>query len=179
MKELENAVNKVLEEGIVSIKPSSVWDGDCYVYSVKAGETILCRTYDAEEACEIRLAAEDGRKALFSDPSRIKDIKDLAYAQWSLTEDEPFSFLQTERAVSFEFNDMDITNPWIDESARFPLNDRQAVSTYGEINVGKFILEASDRMAAFPIIQKQLHDPGFRKKAGLEEKPKQSKHRAR
>ncbi len=40
--------------------------------------------------------------------------------------------------IYFEHNAMAITNPWIDESARFPLTDVQAVETYGLANVINF-----------------------------------------
>ena len=180
MNELESAVKKVLEEDLLSIKSEQMWDGDCYIYSVKTGDTVLLRTYDPDGVRQIRGIAEEGRQALFTDPERINDIKDLAYAQWSLSEDASSPFIRSDVAISFDYHDMNITNPWIDESARFPLSDAEAISTYGEVNIGLFILMASDRMAIYSSIQKQLHDPDLRKKAGLEaKKAKPRQHRAR
>ncbi len=46
--------------------------------------------------------------------------------------------------VYFDHNGMAITNPWIDESARFPLSDIQAVETYGLANVMDFCEKAID-----------------------------------
>lgn len=59
----------------------------------------------------------------------LKAIKEFAYLNYD-TNRNPL--------VSFEYNGMSITNPWIDESARFPLTDAQAVETYGLTNVIDF-----------------------------------------
>ena len=47
-----------------------------------------------------------------------------------------------EPAVSFEWQDRAISDPWLDPSARFPLDCTQAVVTYGEDNVLQFIIDA-------------------------------------
>ena len=58
-----------------------------------------------------------------------------AFAEWQWSElDEPM--------VSFEYNDQTISNPWIDTSARFPLDDASACAEYGEDNVFQFIIDA-------------------------------------
>lgn len=46
--------------------------------------------------------------------------------------------------VSFinEETDQQINNPWIDVSGRFPLDDAEAVATYGLENVRKFVEDA-------------------------------------
>ena len=46
--------------------------------------------------------------------------------------------------VSFEHNDIAISNPWVDESARFPLSDREASETYGATNLLQFIIDVGD-----------------------------------
>lgn len=56
-------------------------------------------------------------------------IREFAYLNCNVSESP---------LVSFEHNGMAITNPWIDESARFPLSDAQAVETYGLENIIDF-----------------------------------------
>ena len=176
MDVLKKAVQKAIENDLVTIKSSQLWDGDCYSYSVYSGSELLCRTYDANEASQVRINIEEGRKKIITDPQRIKDIKDLAFVQWNYEGNSVIPSAARGNEISFEYQDMNITNPWIDESARFELTDAKAVETYGEENIGKFILSVSDFMSAFSIIQKTLHDPSFRKKAGLED-PVKHKHK--
>lgn len=70
----------------------------------------------------------------FSVRGTILDIV-KAFAEWQWCElDEP--------VVSFEYLDRNISNPWVDESARFPLDTPTACKTYGEENVLQFIIDA-------------------------------------
>ena len=58
-----------------------------------------------------------------------------AFAEWQWCElDEP--------VVSFEYLDRNISNPWVDESARFPLDSKESADTYGLENVLQFIIDA-------------------------------------
>ena len=61
-------------------------------------------------------------------------VKIFAELQWEADVD----------LVSFynEETGQQITNPWIDESGRFPLDDSEAVATYGLENVRKFVEDA-------------------------------------
>lgn len=53
--------------------------------------------------------------------------------------------IDTSGMVSFEFNGMNIINPWIDESGRFDLSDEKAIETYGLENVLNFIINTLRR----------------------------------
>ena len=59
------------------------------------------------------------------------------FAEWQ------YSVL-AEPAVSFEYGDQSISNPWVDPSARFPLTSAQASNTYGLENLLQFIIDACD-----------------------------------
>ena len=60
-----------------------------------------------------------------------------AFAEWQASSlDKP--------AVSFDWLDRTISNPWIDPSARFPLDCTKAVETYGAENVMRFVMDACD-----------------------------------
>lgn len=57
------------------------------------------------------------------------------FAEWqNAVMDEP--------AVSFEWNGIEISNPWLDDSFRFPIDSPTACRTYGEDNVLQFIIDA-------------------------------------
>ena len=59
------------------------------------------------------------------------------FAEWQASVlDEP--------VVSFDYKDRTISNPWIDESARFPLDTVEATVTYGVENVMQFVMDACD-----------------------------------
>lgn len=47
--------------------------------------------------------------------------------------------------VSFEFNGMNIVNPWYDETGRFQLSDEKAIEYYGLENVLNFIMNTLRR----------------------------------
>jgi aspartate carbamoyltransferase catalytic subunit len=55
---------------------------------------------------------------------------------------ETENFNNPESNICFEYQGQDITNPFIDESARFPLTDEQAVKKYGEENIRSFFEQA-------------------------------------
>lgn len=65
-------------------------------------------------------------------------ITAFAHANMNRNDDNP--------SVYFEHNGMAITNPWIDESARFPLDDIGAVKEYGLENVIDFCEKARKEM---------------------------------
>lgn len=44
--------------------------------------------------------------------------------------------------ISFDYAGIAITNPWIDETGRFELDNKQAIRNYGVENYTKFIKEA-------------------------------------
>ncbi len=57
------------------------------------------------------------------------------FAEWQASVlDEP--------VVSFAWLDRTISNPWLDPSARFPLDSQQSADTYGIDNVLQFIIDA-------------------------------------
>ena len=62
-----------------------------------------------------------------------------AFAEWQ------WSVLDTP-AVSFDFDetDQEISNPWMDTSARFDLTDIEAYEKYGADNLLRFISDACD-----------------------------------
>lgn len=57
------------------------------------------------------------------------------FAEWQAS-------VMTEPAVSFSWQDRTISDPWLDPSARFPLDSPTACTTYGEENVLQFIIDA-------------------------------------
>lgn len=61
-------------------------------------------------------------------------VKIFAELQWE-AEAYDVSFINEE-------TDQQINNPWIDVSGRFPLDDAEAVATYGLENVRKFVEDA-------------------------------------
>ena len=50
-----------------------------------------------------------------------------------------------EGMISFEFNGMNIINPWYDDSGRFELSDEEAIKLYGLENVLNFIINTLRR----------------------------------
>ena len=57
------------------------------------------------------------------------------FAEWQASVlDEP--------VVSFPWQDRTISDPWLDPSARFPLDSKESVTTYGLENVLQFIIDA-------------------------------------
>ena len=70
----------------------------------------------------------------FSVRGRLLDIV-KTFAEWQASVlDEP--------VVSFDWLDRSISDPWLDPSARFPLDTVEATDTYGEDNVMQFIMDA-------------------------------------
>lgn len=59
------------------------------------------------------------------------------FAEWQAS-------VMTDPAVSFPWQDRTISDPWLDPSARFPLDCTQASDTYGVENVMQFIIDACD-----------------------------------
>lgn len=58
------------------------------------------------------------------------------FAEWQqATLDEP--------VVSFEWEGIDISNPWLDDSFRFPIDDEGASATYGVVNIFQYIVDAT------------------------------------
>lgn len=57
-----------------------------------------------------------------------------SFAEWQQEAEFP--------AVWFDFEGQAITNPWIDSSARFPLDTVDASVYYGAENVMRFIMDA-------------------------------------
>lgn len=65
------------------------------------------------------------------------------FAEWQASVlDEP--------VVSFPWQDRTISDPWLDPSARFPLDDTQASNTYGLGNVLQFIADACSLLRPEP-----------------------------
>ena len=92
------------------------------------GEQITVTQYGADDF-DISFRVGD-----FSVRGSMLDVV-KTFAEWQWCElDEP--------VVSFEHNDRTISNPWIDESARFPLDSAEASETYGLDNVFRFIIDA-------------------------------------
>ena len=48
--------------------------------------------------------------------------------------------------ISFDYGGQSISNPWLDQSARFELSAEQAAATYGAANVISFSNEVNDYM---------------------------------
>lgn len=59
------------------------------------------------------------------------------FAEWQAS-------VMDEPVVSFEWLDRSISDPWLDPSARFPLDTIQATETYGEDNVLQFIADVCE-----------------------------------
>lgn len=57
------------------------------------------------------------------------------FAEWQYS-------VMAEPAVSFDYGDQSISNPWVDPSARFPLSSSEASDTYGLDNLLQFIMDA-------------------------------------
>lgn len=57
-----------------------------------------------------------------------------SFAEWQQEADDP--------AVSFDFDGVAITNPWMDETGRFPLDTVDSATYYGVENVMRFIMDA-------------------------------------
>lgn len=64
------------------------------------------------------------------------------FAEWQYS-------VMAEPAVSFEYSDQSISNPWIDPSARFPLSDFEACETYGTGNVLQFVFDSCDLLTPY------------------------------
>ena len=63
----------------------------------------------------------------------LDNVKAFAEWQWSNL---------TDPLISFEHGDQRISNPWIDHSARFQLDNEKACMEYGEDNILQFIIDA-------------------------------------
>ena len=72
------------------------------------------------------------RKISAKEIAKVKEIAEKNFFDSSEIGDEGL--------VSFEFNGMNIVNPWIDDSGRFNLTDEQAIELYGLENILNFIL---------------------------------------
>lgn len=72
------------------------------------------------------------RKISAKEIAKVKEIAEKNFFDSSEIGDE--------KMVSFEFNGMNIINPWIDDSGRFNLTDEQAIELYGLENILNFIL---------------------------------------
>lgn len=72
----------------------------------------------------------------FSARGRMLDIVQT-FAEWQAS-------VMDNPVVSFEWLDRSISDPWLDPSARFPLDTIQATDTYGVDNVLQFIADACD-----------------------------------
>lgn len=57
------------------------------------------------------------------------------FAEWQTS-------VMDEPVVSFPWKDRSISDPWLDPSARFPLDSPTACDTYGTENVLQFIIDA-------------------------------------
>lgn len=57
------------------------------------------------------------------------------FAEWQQS-------VMDEPVVSFEWHGIEISNPWLDDSFRFPIDSTTACDTYGEDNVLQFIMDA-------------------------------------
>ena len=132
------------EAGAAQLKIDTLWDGDTYSYSLVRGEEVLSRSYDGTDVKKSLDMLEEGRKLCASgDPGRYGRIREFAERQF---------FAETgdgrERA-GFEYRGQFITDPWMDESGRFELDDGKALSHYGSGNVALFVILVSDRIALF------------------------------
>lgn len=65
----------------------------------------------------------------------IEKVKQIAEKNFILS-----SEVGDDGMVSFEFNGMNIIDPWISECGRFELSDEKAIETYGLENVLNFIM---------------------------------------
>lgn len=57
------------------------------------------------------------------------------------------NFSANDPALVVETGDISVTNPWVDESARFPLTDEQAMVTWGIRVVVDFCIKAMEIVA--------------------------------
>lgn len=67
---------------------------------------------------------------------KLSEIKELAYKMWSEKPENP--------EVYVEAKGMALCNPWIDTSARFPLNDADAIKEWGMREVFTFCNKAKE-----------------------------------
>ena len=97
-------------------------------------------TLDGEHITVTRHRAYDYSIAFdvadFSVRGRMLDIV-MTFAEWQAS-------VMDEPVVSFEWLDRSISDPWLDPSARFPLDTIQATETYGEDNVLQFIADVCE-----------------------------------
>lgn len=70
----------------------------------------------------------------------IEKVKQIAEKNFILS-----SEVGDDDMVSFEFNGMNIIDPWISECGRFELSDEKAIETYGLENVLNFIMNVLRR----------------------------------
>lgn len=70
----------------------------------------------------------------------IEKVKQIAEKNFILS-----SEVGNDGMVSFEFNGMNIIDPWISECGRFELSDEKAIETYGLENVLNFIMNVLRR----------------------------------
>ena len=66
----------------------------------------------------------------------LDDVK--TFAEWQTDIQAVFGA----SLISFDFEGIAVTNPWVDETGRFELSNKQAIRVYGVKNYTKFIKEA-------------------------------------
>ncbi len=125
----------------------ALWDGDTYSYSLKRGDEVLLRSYDGTEIRNGIDALEKGRKLCMEGDSKMyESIREFTDRQFFAEASDGTG------RIGFVFKDQFITDPWIDESGRFELDDEKAVSKYGADNVALFIVLVSDRLSLYEFL---------------------------
>ena len=69
----------------------------------------------------------------------LNKIKELAEENWCLDENDPNLIIADDEEFA-------VTNPWIDHSGRFPLNDMEAVKEWGLATMVDFIEKAQKKI---------------------------------
>ena len=69
--------------------------------------------------------------------TRLEILKAKEFAERNFEES---AWAGSEGMTAFEFNGITIVNPWIDETGRFDLTDKEAIERYGLENVLNFII---------------------------------------
>ena len=93
---------------------------------------------------ELTFVGRDQKEESFSDVNNDKitldDIK--VFADWQTNLQYCFGI----SIVSINFYGISITNPWLDETGRFELNNKHAIMEYGVKRYTKFIKEAIEAL---------------------------------
>ena len=149
-KSLSKAVSEYLtsdKSATMDLQTESLWDGDTYSYSLKRGDEVLIRFYDGTEVRNGIDALEKGRKLCMEGDSKMyESIREFTDRQFFAEASDGTG------RIGFVFKDQFITDPWIDESGRFELDDERAVSKYGADNVALFIVLVSDRLSLYEFL---------------------------